>query len=69
MKKLQRVVLLLILFTFLSTYSPNEFGLTPEGNNTFLKIQNIEIEKHSLIEVLDKEFYIKKSLVPEDNQL
>jgi hypothetical protein len=30
--------------------------------------QTIKIAKHSLIEVLDKEFYIKMSLTPEENQ-
>jgi len=28
-----------------------------------LQFQRIKITKHSLIEVLDKEFYIKKSLI------
>ena len=31
------------------------------------QFQTMEIEKHSLIEVLDKEFYIKKSLISEEN--
>ena len=34
-----------------------------------LQFQNLEIDKHSLIEILDKEFYIKKTLVAEKNRL
>ena len=34
-----------------------------------LKDQNIEIVKHSLIEALDKEFYIKTSLVPSEKTI
>ncbi len=33
-----------------------------------LQFQTMKIAKHSLIEVLDKEFYIKKSLVSEENR-
>jgi len=60
MKKLHRVVLLLILFTFLSTYSHNEFGLIPERNNTFLKIQNIEIENNFLVKTSEIKVRLKK---------
>ena len=60
MKKLHRVVLLLILFTFLSTYSPNEFGLIPESNNAFLKIQNIEIENNFLVKTSEIKERLKK---------
>ena len=35
---------------------------------TLLDDQTMEIAKHSLIEVLDKEFYIKISLTSEENQ-
>ena len=60
MKKLQRVVLLLILFTFLSTYSPNEFGLMSERNNAFLKIQNIEIENNFLVKTSEIKERLRK---------
>ena len=60
MKKLPRVVLLLILFTFLSTYSPNEFGLISERNNAFLKIQNIEIENNFLVKTSEIKEGLKK---------
>ena len=49
MKKLYRVVLLLIVFIFLSTYSPSKFDLISEKNDTFFKIQNIEIVNNFLI--------------------
>ena len=38
MKKLYRIVLLLIVLIFLSTYNPNKFDLTKEKNNSFFKI-------------------------------
>ena len=60
MKKLPRVVLLLILLTFLSTYSPNEFGLISERNNAFLKIQNIEIENNFLVKTSEIKERLKK---------
>ena len=50
MKKLYRIVLLIIVFIFLSTYSPSGFNLILQKDNTFLKIQKIEIVNNSLIE-------------------
>ena len=50
MKKLYRIVLLILVLIFLSTYSPNKFDLILERNNTFLKIQKIEIINNFLIE-------------------
>ena len=49
MKKLYRIVLLILVLTFLSTYSPNKFDLILEKNNTFLKIQKIKIVNNFLI--------------------
>ena len=49
MKKFYRITLLLIVFIFLSTYSPNKLGLISEKNNTFFKIQKIIILNNSLI--------------------
>ena len=49
MKKLYRIVLLILVLTFLSTYSPNKFDLILEENNTFLKIQKIKIVNNFLI--------------------
>ena len=50
MKKTYRIVLLLMLFIFLSTYSPNKFDLILETNSTFFKIQKIIITNNLLIE-------------------
>jgi len=50
MKKLYRILLLIIVFIFLSTYNPNEFNLILQKKNTFLKIQKIEIVNNFLIE-------------------
>ena len=58
MKKLYRIVLLIIVFIFLSTYSPSGFNLILQKNNTFLKIQKIEIVNNSLI----KDSEIKEKL-------
>ena len=58
MKKLYRIVLLIIVFIFLSTYSPSGFNLILQKDNTFLKIQKIEIVNNSLI----KDSEIKEKL-------
>ena len=49
MKKLYRIVLLIIVLIFLSTYSPSGLNLIIQKDNTFLKIQKIEIVNNSLI--------------------
>ena len=58
MKKLYRIVLLIIVLIFLSTYSPSGFNLILQKDNTFLKIQKIEIVNNSLI----KDSEIKEKL-------
>ena len=58
MKKLYRIVLLIIVLIFLSTYSPSGFNLILQKDNTFLKIQRIEIVNNSLI----KDSEIKEKL-------
>ena len=49
MKKFYRIFLLLIIFIFLSTYSPNKFDLTLENNSDFFKINKIVILNNSLV--------------------
>ena len=49
MKKLYRIVLLLIVFIFLSTYNPHRLDLISEENNALFKIQNIEILNNFLV--------------------
>ena len=56
MKKLYRIILLLIVFIFLSTFNPNKFSLISKKNSEFFKIQNVEIVNN---------FLIKKSKVNE----
>ena len=50
MKKTYKIVLLLMLFVFLSTYSPNKFDLILEKDSTFFKIRKIIITNNLLIE-------------------
>ena len=49
MKKLYRIVLLVIALIFLSTYTPSRFDLISQKNNTFFKIQKIEIVNNFLV--------------------
>jgi len=58
MKKLYRIILLLIVLTFLSTYNPIEFNLIVEKKNNFLKIKEIKIVNNVLI----KNIEIKENL-------
>ena len=59
MKKLYRIVVLLVVLTFLTTYSPKEFHVFPTKNNFFFKIKNIKVINNNLI----KESEIVKKLV------
>ena len=59
MKKFYRIFLLLIIFIFLSTYSPNKFGLTLENNSDFFKINKIVILNNLLV----KKSNVKEKLV------
>ena len=67
MKKLYRILLLIIVLIFLSTYNPSEFNLILQKNNTFLKIQKIEIVNNSLIK--DSEIKEKLSKIYNKNIL
>ena len=64
MKKIYKFFLLLLVFTFLSTYSPNRPNEELEKNNVFFEIKKIKIlnnsiiEKNSILEAL-KEIYGK----------
>tara|TARA_Y100000590_G_scaffold342211_1_gene390685 strand:- start:5329 stop:6009 length:681 start_codon:yes stop_codon:yes gene_type:complete len=52
MKKFYKVLLLLLTFTFLSTYNPKDFNIS-EKNNEFFKIKNIKITNTNLIKKED----------------
>ena len=49
MKKFYRIILLLIILIFLSTFNPKEFDLISKKNDPLFKIQNIEIKNNFLI--------------------
>ena len=49
MNKLYRIVLLLVTFIFLTTYTPNQFKTFSKKKNHFFKIQNIEINNNHII--------------------
>ena len=49
MKKLYRLILLLIVFIFLSTFNPSKFSLISKKNSEFFEIQNIKIVNNFLI--------------------
>ena len=42
MRKLYRIITLLVLLVFLTTYTPNEFDVIAKTSNPLFKIQNIE---------------------------
>ncbi len=50
MKKIYRTILLLLIFTFLSTYNPKNLNLASEKNNILFQIQKIEILNNLLVE-------------------
>ena len=66
MKKLYRIILLLLTFSFLTTYSPNENNVLP-NKSFFLKIKNIEIINNRIIN--EKEIYKKLAHIYEKNIL
>ena len=49
MKKLYRIILILITFIFLTTYSPSNLNVLPEKENFFFKIQNIKIINNNIV--------------------
>ena len=49
MKKFYRIILLLIVLIFLSTFNPKELNLISEKNDSLFKIKNIEIKNNLLI--------------------
>ena len=50
MKKLYKIILLLIIFIFLSSYNPYKFNFFSKKNGAFLKIKEIEIHNTNLIQ-------------------
>ena len=48
MKKFYKIILLLIVLIFLSTFNPKEFNLAAKKSDTLFKIENIEIKNNFL---------------------
>jgi len=74
MKKLYRIIILLAVLTFLTTYSSSKFNFFTEKKNTFFKIQNIKIVNNHLIDenkIIEKltEIYNKNILFIERNDI
>ena len=53
MKKLYKIILLLTILIFLTTYSPNEITFLGKDKNFFFKIKNIEIINNNKINKTD----------------
>ena len=49
MKKFYKIILLLTALIFLSTFNPKEFDLISRKNDSFFRIQNIEVVNNHLI--------------------
>ena len=49
MKKFYRIILLLIVLIFLSTFNPKEFNLISKKSDVLFKIENIEIKNNFII--------------------
>ena len=49
MKKFYRIILLILVLIFLSTFNPKEFNLISSDNNSLFKIKNIEVKNSLLI--------------------
>ena len=49
MKKFYKIITLLIIFIFLSTYNPKKLDFVIQNNSTFFRIKNIEIINNFLI--------------------
>jgi len=49
MKKIYRIILLLTIFIFVTTFNPKELNLITEKNDDFFKVENIVIKNNSII--------------------
>ena len=74
MKKLYKIIFLLVILIFLTTYSPIEITFLDKNNNFFFKIQNIEVTNNNKINKTDiinklKHIYNKNILFISDNDI
>ena len=67
MKKIYKIILLLLSFIFLTTYTPNKILFFKENKNFFFNIKNIEISNNKIIKKTD--IYEKLSKVYKKNIL
>ena len=67
MKKIYKIILLLLSFIFLTTYTPNKILFFKENKNFFFNIKNIEISNNKIIKKAD--IYEKLSKVYKKNIL
>ena len=51
MKKFYKIIILLIVLIFLTTYNPNEANISPKKNSPFFTILNIEVVNNSLVQI------------------
>jgi len=65
MKKTYSVILLVIIFIFLTTYNSNHLNTLKEKKNIFFKIKNVEIINNNLIE--EKKIYEKLNHIYQKN--
>ena len=65
MKKFYKIIILLIVLIFLTTYNPNEVNISPKKNSPFFTIQNIEVVNNSLVQI--SEIKEKLNLIYEKN--
>ena len=49
MKKFYRILILITILVFLSTFNPKELNLTEKKNDSFFQIKNVEITNNKLI--------------------
>ena len=74
MKKFYKIITLILLLIFLTTYTPNTLFLFKENENSFFKITNIEITNNKKIEkkeIIDKlnHIYNKNILLVSANDI
>ena len=65
MKKFYKIIILLIVLIFLTTYNPNEVNISSKKNSSFFTIQNIEVVNNSLVQI--SEIKEKLNLIYEKN--
>ena len=63
MKKFYRIVLLLIILVFITTYNPHQLSLISDNKIKFFNIKNISVENNLLIKKTEIEDKLKGFLI------